>query len=121
MKSSWQSCTGDAAPRIVNMHGVRVVYMYEEGAPGVLSPLNNLLRGGPEPLVPPPYSTPMPVGMRNVEEWHVNAVGKRLHINSVQTSRDISSSLAVKKTNMSSNEQSTWPSMNKRIRLCPKK
>ena len=32
MKSSWQSCTGDAAPRVVNMHGVRVVYMYEEGA-----------------------------------------------------------------------------------------
>ena len=31
IKSSWQSCTGDAAPRVVNMHGVRVVYMYEEG------------------------------------------------------------------------------------------
>ena len=31
MKASWQSCTGDAAPRVVNMHGVRVVYMYEEG------------------------------------------------------------------------------------------
>ena len=29
--SSWQSCTGDAVPRVVNMHGVRVVYMYEEG------------------------------------------------------------------------------------------
>ena len=36
----WQYCTGDAAPRVVNMHGVRVVlhvqggrvvYMYEEG------------------------------------------------------------------------------------------
>ena len=26
-----QSCTGDAVPRVVNMHGVRVVYMYEEG------------------------------------------------------------------------------------------
>ena len=32
INSSWQSCTGDAAPRVVNMHGVRVVYMYEEGA-----------------------------------------------------------------------------------------
>ena len=31
MKISWQSCTGDAAPRVVNMHGVRVVYRYEEG------------------------------------------------------------------------------------------
>ena len=29
--SSWQSCTGDAAPRVVDMHGVRVVYMYKEG------------------------------------------------------------------------------------------
>ena len=32
IQPSWQSCTGDAAPRVVNMHGVRVVYMYEEGA-----------------------------------------------------------------------------------------
>ena len=31
MKASWQSCTGDTAPRVVNMHGGRVVYMYEEG------------------------------------------------------------------------------------------
>ena len=32
IQPSWQSCTGDAAPRVVfNMHGVRVVYMYEEG------------------------------------------------------------------------------------------
>ena len=30
--TSWQSCTGDATPIFVIMHGVRVVYMYEEGA-----------------------------------------------------------------------------------------
>ena len=31
LHSSWQSCTDDAAPRVVDMHGVRVVYMYKEG------------------------------------------------------------------------------------------
>ena len=31
IQPSWQSYTGDAAPRVVNMHGVRVVYMHEEG------------------------------------------------------------------------------------------
>ena len=30
IQSSWQSYTGEAAPRVVNMHGVRVVYMHEE-------------------------------------------------------------------------------------------
>ena len=29
--TSWQSCIGDAAPIFVIMHGVRVVYMNEEG------------------------------------------------------------------------------------------
>ena len=36
IQPSWQLCTGDAAPRVVNMHGVRVVYMYEEGVFGVI-------------------------------------------------------------------------------------
>ena len=36
IQPSWQLCTGDAAPRVVNMHGVRVVYMYEEGVFGVV-------------------------------------------------------------------------------------
>ena len=40
--SSWQSYTGEAAPRVVNMHGVRVVYMYEEGVTIVL-PTNDLI------------------------------------------------------------------------------
>ena len=31
IQPSWQSCTGDGAPRVVKMHGIRVVYMYEEG------------------------------------------------------------------------------------------
>ena len=34
--SSWQSCAGNAAQRVVNMHGVRVVYMYEEGGRAVI-------------------------------------------------------------------------------------
>ena len=29
--TSWQSCIGESAPIFVIMHGVRVVYMYEEG------------------------------------------------------------------------------------------
>ena len=40
IQPSWQSCTGDGAPRIVNMHGIRVVYMYEEGGWSVKLVLN---------------------------------------------------------------------------------
>ena len=39
LTSSWQSCTGNAAPRVVKMHGVMVVYMYKMGGfPEKLSP-----------------------------------------------------------------------------------
>ena len=56
---SWQSCTGDAAPRVVNMHGIRGGVHVRGGSPTVV--LNMILLSTPTkplPYIPENLATP---------------------------------------------------------------